>query len=132
MMKDITNVLEQDAAGYEADNKLSAMILDELMVLTIKDLYNYSYDLKEEMAKDKPSKRKIFSLKKTLDEIMEYFNSPLYCRHCQTPKGVWLKWASEAIQEPRININKLIDDQVGIKIKEYDFALSQVTSHCKY
>lgn len=126
MMKDITTTLTQDVANYESENTLTNMVLDELLVLTIKDLYNASYDLKTELAKENPSKRKLFSLRQELKGIIGYFNSPLYTAHCHTPKAVWLNWAKEAIEQPRVNINKIIDDSVGIKIKEYDFAFSNI------
>ena len=118
MMKDITTTLTQDVASYESENTLTNMVLDELLVLTIKDLYNASYDLKTELAKDKPCKRTLFALRQELEGIMEYFNSPLYTYHCHTPKAVWLKWVQEALTKPRVNINKIIDDSVGVKIKE--------------
>lgn len=117
-IKDITESLEQRSANdYMATPDVIASLADSLFVLTIKDLYNVSYDLKEALQPNsKVSKKKITNLKKSLSEIMRYFDSPLYLFRCSTPKSVWIEWAKKAITEPRrYDIALVIDVACGRK-----------------
>ncbi len=118
-IKDITESLEQrSASDYLMAPDVIASLADSLFALTVKDLYNVSYDLKEALQPNsKVSKRKITSLKRSLSEIMAYFDSPLYLFRCKTPKSVWIEWAEKAITEPRRrDIGLIIDIAYGRKI----------------
>lgn len=108
--KDITAMALTDRSTYEYEISSVNNLLDNLFALTIKDLYNYSYDLKIISESDvEIDTRTINRLKREIKAIISYFDSPFYTNRFNTDKSVWLEWIAKAINKPRININKIVD-----------------------
>lgn len=118
MMKDITtkaletNANENDFASYIVDDNAAQTLYGAILAQSVKDLYNFSYDLASELKKEKRSFRKLGELKANLEELGEFFESPLYTSFCKTPKSVWYEWVAEMIKKPRTNLDELFKNSI--------------------
>lgn len=109
-MKDITkSVFEQDGFKNYDVTYGESNLLDHILAQTIKDLYTYSYQLVYELKQPTVSIRRVKYLRRELDTIMEYFDSPLYELHTTTPKSVWIEWVDKAVRKPKINIEETVN-----------------------
>ena len=81
-MRDITTqAIEQDDqsfGSYIVDDKAAETLYGAILMQSVKDLYNFSYDLAKELKKANRSGRKIGELKRNLKDLDEFFDSKLY------------------------------------------------------
>lgn len=108
-MRDITTqAIEQDDqsfGSYIVDDKAAETLYGAILMQSVKDLYNFSYDLAKELKKANRSGRKIGELKRNLKDLDEFFDSKLYRMHTETPKSVWYEWVRKNINKPRLNLD---------------------------
>lgn len=116
MLKDITRAIEEQnlAENYIVDDAtIIKSVYGSVLAQAVKDLYNTSYDLM--IAKRNGSARQVLYLKKSLDEIIEYFDSPIYKAVADSDKSVWFKWVAEMLKKPRINIGAMLDKAMCVE-----------------
>jgi len=114
-MKDITTqAIEQDSSNsnqsfgsYIVDDKAAETLYGAILMQSVKDLYNFSYDLAKELKKANRSGRKIGELKRNLEDLDEFFDSKLYRMHTETTKSVWYEWVRKNINKPRLNLDAM-------------------------
>lgn len=117
MLKDITRAIEeQDLARDHIvdDVNIIRSIYGSVLVQAVKDFYTTSYDLME-AKRNGSSKRQIMYLKKSLDEIVSYFDSPIYKAVADSDKSVWFKWVGSMLKQPRINIGSILDKAMCVE-----------------